>query len=75
MCIQKFRTFIYGWKTAHNSHFCYLKIRTLKISLDFLMNSKACYTIVFENKLHGSIRATFIRYFFHYMLSMNIRVN
>lgn len=55
MCTHKVRTFLYGWETVHKSHFCYLKI-TLKISSHFLMKTftKACYTIVFGNKLHES---------------------
>lgn len=61
MCKHKFIAFIYGWKTVHNSHFCYLKI-TLKISFHFLMKilSKACYIIFFGNNLCESISPNFL---------------
>ena len=66
MCMHKFRAFTHEWKTVYNSHFCYLKVRTLKIRSHFLMKTlmkTCCYTIVFGNKLHESIRALIFFYF------------
>lgn len=56
MCMRKFRAFILEWKTVY-------KVRTLKIRSHFLMKTlteTCCYTIVFGNKLHESIRALII---------------